>query len=289
VITSTGNPRVKAILRLRKRRARDEEGRFVIEGIREVRRALAAGITVGEIVTCPALAPADSESETDSIVADAVAGGAVHTEVAEAVFARLSYRDGPDGVLAVAATFATGLARIERPVAWRPDPLVLVVAGLEKPGNLGAVLRSAAAAGVDAVIAADPVADVFNPNVVRAAQGALFAVPLAVAGADEVRAWLRDLDIPLYAAGPRGAQAPWDLPLARAAALVVGPEHAGLDPAWFAGADATVAIPMPGARNGRGVDSLNAAAATAVLLFEAVRQRAAQPPSPGSPTSPSNR
>jgi TrmH family RNA methyltransferase len=281
VITSTGNARVKAILRLRKRRARDEEGRFVIEGIREVRRALDAGIAVGEIVTCPALAPDD----TAGIAADAVAGGAVHTEVAESVFARLSYRDGPDGVLAVAATFATGLARIERPVAWRPDPLVLVVAGLEKPGNLGAVLRSAAAAGVDAVIVADPVADVFNPNVVRAAQGALFAVPLAVAGADEVRSWLHDLGIPLYAAGPRGAQAPWDLPLARAAALVVGPEHAGLDPAWFAAADATVAIPMPGARNGRGVDSLNAAAATAVLLFEAVRQRAAQPPSP----SPSNR
>ncbi len=152
----------------------------MVEGTREVRRALDAGIAVGEIVTCPALAPGDAAG----IVADAVAAGAVHTEVADGVFARLSYREGPDGVLAVAATFPTGLDRIQRPVAWRPDPLVLVVAGLEKPGNLGAVLRSAAAAGVDAVVAADPVADVFNPNVVRAAQGALFAVPLAVAGAD---------------------------------------------------------------------------------------------------------
>ncbi len=278
MITSTGNPRVKAILRLRKRRARDEEGRFVVEGAREVRGALDAGVAVGEIVTCPALATGDAAG----IVADAVAAGATHSEVAEPVFARLSYRDGPDGVLAVAATFPTGLDRIQRPVAWRPDPLVLVVAGLEKPGNLGAVLRSAAAAGVDAVIAADPVADVFNPNVVRAAQGALFAVPLAVAGADETRTWLRDLGIPVYAAGPRGSQPPWALPLSRAAALVVGPEHAGLDAGWFATADATVAIPMPGARNGRGVDSLNAAAATAILLFEAVRQRAGQPPSPSN-------
>jgi TrmH family RNA methyltransferase len=273
---------VKAIVRLRKRRAREEDGRFVIEGTREVRRALDAGVTVGEIVTCPALARDDAAG----IVAHAVAGGAVHTEVAESVFARLSYRDGPDGVLAVAATFPTGLDRIQRPVAWRPDPLVLVVAGLEKPGNLGAVLRSAAAAGVDAVVVADPVADVFNPNAVRAAQGALFAVPLAVAGAHETRAWLGELDIPMYAAGPRGSRAPWDLPLSRAAALVVGPEHAGLDPGWFAAADATVAIPMPGARNGRGVDSLNAAAAAAVLLFEAVRQRAGDS---GQPSSPSNR
>jgi TrmH family RNA methyltransferase len=278
VITSTGNPRVKAILRLRKRRARDEEGRFVVEGTREVRRALDAGVAVGEILTCPALATGDAAG----IVADAVAAGATHSEVAEPVFSRLSYRDGPDGVLAVAATFPTGLDRIQRPVAWRPDPLLLVVAGLEKPGNLGAVLRSAAAAGVDAVIAADPVADVFNPNVVRAAQGALFAVPLAVADADETRTWLRDLGIPVYAAGPRGSHPPWALPLSRAAALVVGPEHAGLDAGWFAAADATVAIPMPGARNGRGVDSLNAAAATAILLFEAVRQRAGQPPSPSN-------
>jgi TrmH family RNA methyltransferase len=259
VITSTSNPRVQAVVRLRKRRGREAAGLFLVEGRREVARAVEAGVGIETLYVCPELGAA----------ADAGA-----TEVSAAVFARMSYREGPDGVLAVARAFPTDLGRLDPPA----DALVLVVAGLEKPGNLGAVVRSAAAAGAFAVVAADPVTDVFNPNTVRASQGALFALPLAVGDAPEVRRWLDAHHIPAYAAGPGGSSlAPWDLPLAAAAALVVGAEDRGLDDAWFDHAAAPVSIPMPG--RARGVDSLNAANAAAVLLFEAVRQRYSSGPS----------
>ncbi len=267
MITSTSNPRVQAVVRLRKRRGREAAGLFLVEGRREVERAVAAGVGIEALYVCPELGGVAPES-----------GGAAPvdpTEVSGPVFAKLSYREGPDGVLAVARAFPTDLGRLAPPA----DALMLVVAGLEKPGNLGAVVRSAAAAGAYAVVAADPVTDVFNPNTVRASQGALFSLPLAVGEAAEVRTWLDRHRIPAYAAGPKGSSlAPWDLPLAAAAALVVGAEDRGLDDAWFDHAAAPVSIPMPGAR--QGVDSLNAASAAAVLLFEAVRQRAAATPSP---------
>ncbi|HKE76288.1 MAG TPA: RNA methyltransferase [Acidimicrobiales bacterium] len=265
MITSTSNPRVQAVVRLRKRRGREAAGLFLVEGRREVERAVAAGVGIEALYMCPELGGTAPE-----------AGAAADpTEVSAAVFAKLSYREGPDGVLAVARAFPTDLGRLAPPA----DALVLVVAGLEKPGNLGAVVRSAAAAGAYAVVAADPVTDVFNPNTVRASQGALFSLPVAVGEAAEVRTWLDRHHVPAYAAGPKGSSlAPWDLPLAAAAALVVGAEDRGLDDAWFDHAAAPVSIPMPGAR--QGVDSLNAASAAAVLLFEAVRQRAAATPAP---------
>ncbi|HET6953659.1 MAG TPA: RNA methyltransferase [Acidimicrobiales bacterium] len=259
MITSTANPRVKDVLRLRKRRARDETGRFVVEGRREVSRAAEAGITLDQVLYCPGLfSPGEG--------ADTAAWGDVAVEVARPVFERLSHREGPDGVLAVARAFPTDLDRLDP----GPRPLVLVVAEVEKPGNLGAMIRTAAAAGASAVVAADPVTDVFNPNVIRASQGAVFAVPLAVAAADAVLAWLRGHGIAVFAAGPRADRPYWDLPLHEPAAIVIGAEHRGLPDAWFAAADAGLRIPMPGRR---GVDSLNAATAAAVVLFEAVRQR----------------
>jgi TrmH family RNA methyltransferase len=151
--------------------------------------------------------------------------------------------------------------------------LVLVVAAIEKPGNLGAMLRSAAGVGADVVVVADPVTDVFNPNVVRASQGALFSVPVAVAGLDEVAGWLREHGLRTWAAGPGEGTAYWDVPLQGPVALVVGAEHEGLDPRWDELADGRITIPMPGAHDAA-VDSLNVATAAAVLLLDAVRQRA---------------
>jgi RNA methyltransferase, TrmH family len=266
VITSTANPRVKAALALRKRRERDRTGHFLIEGRRELSRALAAGVAVEEVLACPALL---AEGDVD-VLGRAEAAGARVVEVAEAVFGRLSYRDNPDGTLGVARAFETGLAAVD--LSGLGDPLVLVVAELEKPGNLGTMVRSASAAGAAAVIVADPVTDVFNPNVVRSSQGALFGVPVGVGDTGAVLAWLRSHGLPVYAAGPGGSQPYWRLPLAGPCALVVGSEHRGLPADWLDAADERVVIPMPGSG---GVDSLNAAAAAAVLLFDAVRQRAA--------------
>ena len=273
MITSTTNPRVKAALALRKRRERDRIGRFLVEGRRELARALAAGVEVEEVLACPPLlarAASGWDEREAGVVHQAATAGARVVEVADTVFARLSYRDNPDGVLGVALAFDTGLDAVG--LAGVADPLVLVVAELEKPGNLGTMLRSASAAGAAAVIVADPVTDVFNPNVVRSSQGALFGVPVGVGETGAVVAWLRRHGLRVYAAGPGGSQPYWRLPLAGPCALVVGSEHRGLPAEWFDAADERVVIPMPGSG---GVDSLNAAAAAAVLLFDAVRQRAA--------------
>ncbi|HET8617497.1 MAG TPA: RNA methyltransferase [Acidimicrobiales bacterium] len=275
MITSTANPRVKDALRLRKRRERDRTGRFLVEGRRELSRALGAGVRVDEVLACRPLIGTDA-----AILDRAADAGAEIVEVAERVFGRLSLREGPDGVLGVARTFATGLDDLDAgagagavvPVPPVPPvPLVLVVAGVEKPGNLGAMLRTASAAGATAVVVADPVTDVFNPQVVRASQGALFGVPVGVGDTPAAVAWLRRHGLRIYAAGPGATEPYWRLPLSGPSALVVGSEHRGLPPAWFAAADERVVIPMPGSG---GVDSLNAAAAAAVLLFDAARQRA---------------
>lgn len=270
MITSTANPRVKGALRLRKRRERDHTGRFLVEGRRELSRALGAGVRVDEVLACRSLIGPDS-----AVLDRAAAAGAEVVEVAESVFGRLSLREGPDGVLGVARTFATGLDDLDdtdtETGAGRPVPLVLVVAEVEKPGNLGAMLRTASAAGATAVVVADPVTDVFNPQVVRASQGALFGVPLGVGDTPAAVAWLRRHGLRIYAAGPGATEPYWRLPLSGPSALVVGSEHRGLPEAWFAAADGRVVIPMPGSG---GVDSLNAAAAAAVLLFDAARQRA---------------
>lgn len=267
VITSTANPQVKAIVKLAKRSERDATGLFVVEGVREAGRAVAAGIAVDTLVVAPDLVPRGGAD----VVRAARATGARVLEVADHVFQRVSARTGPDGVLLVARQPATDLAAL----GLGGTPLVLVAAGIEKPGNLGAMLRSAAAAGAAALVLADPVTDVFNPNAVRASMGALFTVPVAVGSSTEVVAWARAVGLRLVVTTPRADTPHWDAPLAGPAAVVIGSEADGADDAWFAAADDLVTIPMPG---DDGVDSLNAASTAAVLLFEAVRQRATATP-----------
>lgn len=260
-ITSVSNPRVKGLVRLRERRHRDESGLFLVEGYRELDRALDAGVDIGEIYACPGLFLGGNEPR---LIERAVAAGAELVELAEAPFRKVSYRDRPEGLVAVARRFDTGLGRLEP----HGDSLVLVVEAIEKPGNLGTMLRTADAAGVGAVVVCDPTTDPFNPNVVRSSLGTLFTVPLAVATTADTVAALRSRGIRAIATTPATSRLHWEADYRGGVAVVVGSEQYGLSDAWLAAADERVRIPMSGS-----ADSLNAAMAAGVVLFEAVRQR----------------
>lgn len=260
-ITSTTNPQIKALVRLRNRRERDREGRFLIEGFRELTRALDGGVVIEALYACPDLYLGHNEP---ALVSRAGEAGAGVTFVSEAAFHKASYRDRPEGLLAVATQFPTGLDRIDLSGA----PLVLVAESIEKPGNLGTMLRTADAAGASGVVVADPTTDPFNPNVVRASLGTLFTVPIAVADSSEAVATLRGAGVKILAATPDATVAHHAVDLTVPVAIAVGSEQYGLTEAWLDAADERIVIRMPGS-----VDSLNAAMAAGVLLFEAVRQR----------------
>ena len=271
MLTSLANPRVKAAARLRSRRQRRRQGRFLVEGRREIAAALDAGWPLETVFYCADLfAERSAEKNKDAVLKACAAQGVACTATGLAAFRKMAYRENPDGLLAVAAVPTTTLAGLPPPGAT--PALYLVAAGVEKPGNLGAMLRSAAAAGAAGAIVADSVVDVFNPNVVRASLGALFRVPVAVASGKAARAWLAAGDVRLVAASP-GAAARYDRANWRGnVAIAVGSETAGLGADWLASAQ-QAAIPMAA-----GVDSLNAATAAAVLLFEARRQRTGRGP-----------
>lgn len=273
-ITSPANPRVKWLLSLRRRRVRDDEGVTVVEGHDELLLSLDSGVHPRLLVTCPDLIGPGAEP----IIDRARSSGAEVLTMGTAAFARASYRESPDGWLAVVPDPARSLEQLEpvlsTAVAAGRQPLLLVCEAVEKPGNLGAMLRTAEAAGVDAVIAASPVADWGNPNVVRASKGTLFAVPVAAAGAAQVVTWLRSHGLQIVVATPETDLLVTDLDLTRATAIVVGAEHDGVSALWFddarIGPDAVAAkLPMVGR-----VNSLNVATSAAIAVYEAVRQRA---------------
>ena len=260
MLTSPANARVKRVVRLRTRRHRDREGRFIVEGVRELSAALDAGVALETVFHCETHFAERGEEE---LLARLRESNADCQATNAAVFAKLSYRHSPDGLLAVAMTPGTSLTDLPVP----PQSLWLVAAQIEKPGNLGAMLRSADAAGASGVLVADPATDPFNPNVVRASIGTVFTVPLAVASAPEVRSWLGANDIRVVATSP---DAPTDYAaadLTGPVAIAVGGEHGGLDTEWQTCGEA-VRIPMAGR-----ADSLNAAMTAGILLFEAARQR----------------
>jgi RNA methyltransferase, TrmH family len=241
VITSVENPRVKEVLRLRKARERARSGLFVAEGLREVRRAQEAGLTIRATYFAPALL-------------DWPDGG---DAVDERVLRKLSYRAEPEGVIAVVE-----IPRRELPAG---ATLLLVAVGVEKPGNLGAMARTADAAGADALVVADGHCDPWNPNAIRASTGAVFTLPIVAMTRDEVN-HLPQQKVPAVLGA---ASAHTDVDYTKPTALLVGAEDEGLPREYRALADVEVEIPMRGAT----ADSLNASAAAAVLLYEVVRQR----------------
>jgi RNA methyltransferase, TrmH family len=265
LLTSSANPRVAATAALRDRRARDRAGLTVIDGAREVRRALESGVEVVEAFVCePLLAGPDARAALDRLGSRAIPLHAVN----ERVFAKLAFGERAEGIVAVIRIPALELDRLELP----PDPLVLVVEAVEKPGNLGAILRSADGSGVDAVIAASPRTDLFNPNVIRASAGTAFSVPLAAATSEKVLAWLRGHGMRVVAARVGAAHAYTDADLTGPLAIALGAETEGLSAVW-AGPDVeAVSLPMLGI-----ADSLNVSVTAAVLAYEARRQRGRRP------------
>lgn len=268
-LTSAANPRLRAAAALRDRRERVRTGRLLVDGAREVARALDAGVTLVEVfVAAFAAAGPPPDPEVAAVAARAAGLGVPLVPIAPDLLARLAYGERASGIVAVATApkislAALGLVAIE--------PLVGVLEDVEKPGNLGAVCRSADGAGLDALIAAGgsaASADPWNPNAVRASLGTVFTLPLAVATTADVLAWLRARGLRVVVARVDGSVPYTDADLTGPVALVLGSEARGLTANW-SGSDVTaVRLPMRGR-----ADSLNVAAAAAILFYEARRQR----------------
>lgn len=261
-ITSAQNDRVKAVVRLRKRSVREEEGLLITEGVRPVERALQAGYRFDRVFLCEERLGAETAAKFLSAFR---AEGIEVLECADSAFRKMAYRSDPEGVLGIGPALGIPLERLELP----PDPLLLVAERVEKPGNLGALLRIADAAGAHAVIVCDPATDVNNPNAVRAAAGALFSVPTALAeNSERAIDALRGRGVRIAAALPDAEAEYTRAELSGPLAIAVGAERDGLSPIWRDRADVRVRIPMRGL-----CDSLNVSVSAAILLYETLRQR----------------
>jgi len=260
-ITSQSNPRVRAAVALRDRRERDASRLTIVDGAREVRRALEAGVDATEAFICePLLGGEDARVALDLIAAR----GIPVTSVSETVLAKLAFGGRSEGIVLVVRVPMRALADLD----LGPDPLILVIEGVEKPGNIGAVLRTADGAGVSAVIAASPRTDLFNPNAIRASAGTIFAMPVASAPSPDVLAWLREHGIRIVTARVGAATGYTDADLTGSLAIVLGAEADGLTDTWSGPDVEPVGIAMAGV-----ADSLNVSISAAVLAYEARRQR----------------
>lgn len=256
-IISLQNPKVKYLVKLREdKRQRQRDGLILVEGYDELTLALNSGLKPQSLLTAPELVSRAIDISNAEV-----------TTVSRAVFEKISYRDNPDGWLGIFPTPKTSLDDLN----LSPSPLVIVAESVEKPGNLGAILRTADAAGVDAVIVCDPRVDVWNPNVIRASRGAVFAVPTVEAESSNALAWLRSRKMRVLAATPSAEVSYTDINLTEPIAIAVGTEDEGLTDFWMQNADIKVLIPMVGK-----VNSLNVSIATALITYESVRQRTAK-------------
>jgi len=260
-ITSLQNPRIKRLLRLRKPSERNEEQVFLIEGYRELSRALHQEWSLSELYVCEECFLGENEN---TLIEGARKAGSRIYSCSKSVFEKIAYRDRPDGLLAVAAQRHFLL----RDLPPRENPFYLLMVGIEKPGNLGTMLRSADGAGVDAVILCDKVTDIFNPNTVRASVGTLFSVPVIESSFEECLPWLKSKGIPLLAGTPHTDISLYQTDLRGPVAIAVGSEMHGLDERWMNAADLKVSLPMRGL-----ADSLNVSTAAALILYETLRQR----------------
>ncbi len=261
LLTSLANPRVTAAASLRDRRDRERTGLTLIDGARELRRALDSGFEIVEAFVCePLLAGPDARAALDRL---RVLGTTIRP-VTEPVLAKIAFGERAEGLVAVARIPSTELDGLDPPA----DALVVVIEGVEKPGNLGAVVRSADGAGAAAVVAASPRTDLFNPNTIRASAGAVFALPLAAAPAPDVLAWLRAGAFRIVAARVDAEATYTDTDLTGRLAIVLGAEADGLTATWTGDDIEPVRLPMLGV-----ADSLNVSISAAILMYESRRQR----------------
>ena len=261
LITSLQNERIKYVVKLWNRRFRDDEKRTLLEGYRAITRAVQCGMKIEECFYCPAMFLGSNEN---ALLAKLAENGAKTSETTAPVFAKLAYRDRPEGLMAIAEVREHRLESM--PLV--KNGLYLVAERIEKPGNLGAILRSADAAGANGIIVCDKCTDIYNPNVITASTGTLFSVPLAESSSAEAATWLKKNGIRTLAATPHTDKNYTEVDMAAGIAIIVGAEQYGLSNFWLDNADLKVKIPMLGL-----ADSLNVATATTILLYESARQR----------------
>ena len=265
-ITSAQNAKIKELLALQeKSKERRRKGLFVVEGRREIIHCVEAGYEPHTFFICRDII---TEKEFDSImgaVEDNFCGMTCQIiEIPQHLYDKVAYRGGTEGVIAEMHCKEMSLDSLK----LKENPLVVVLESVEKPGNLGAVLRSADASGVDAVIVCDPLTDMYNPNLIRSSIGAIFTVPVATATSEEAIAWLKNNGIKIYTAQLQDSEWYYDTDMKGGTAIVMGTEATGLTDVWRKAADAHIKIPMLGR-----LDSLNVSVSAAILMFEAVRQR----------------
>lgn len=261
IITSTSNPRIKQVIKLRKRSHRDTAGLMIIEGCTELQRAIDNNYQITELFYCTELFPSELESD---ILTRCRQNNISLIECSIPVFQKISYRERPNGLLAIAPQIQKSLDQL--PI--KENMLIVIAEAIEKPGNLGTILRSADASGADAVIICDRCTDINNPNVIRASIGTIFTIPVIETDSANAIAWLKSNNIQILAATPHATQFYTDANMSGSIAIAVGAEKPGLSDIWFNAADLKAKIPMLGQ-----ADSLNVAASTTILLYEALRQR----------------
>lgn len=256
-ITSAQNPKIKYLLELQaKSKERRQSGLFVVEGVREIEHCVCCGYEIHTLFVCPEICGTSAVED--------LAQSPQIIEVSQQIYDKLAYRGGTEGMIAEVRAKAHSLEQLK----LKENPVVMVLESVEKPGNLGAVLRSADAAGADAVIICDPLTDLYNPNLIRASIGAIFTVPVAACSSEEAIRFLKDRNFKILTAQLQDSHLYYDTDMTGPTAIVMGTESTGLSDLWRKAASAHIRIPMLGR-----LDSLNVSVSAAILLFEAIRQR----------------
>lgn len=263
IIRSKQNDKVKSLIKLReKKMIREARGQFLIEGLKELGEALNAQAKIIEIYYCPSFFQNLAYTE---LLEEARKQEIILQEVSKEIFEKIAYRENPDGLLGIGETWSQELEDLK----LTKNPLLFIVETVEKPGNLGNMIRSAEAAGADALIVCEPLIDIFNPNVVRSSRGMVFNLPICTTTNENLKAYLDKNNIQIVAATPHTDQMYWTVDMTVPTAIFVGNERNGLSDFWLKAQKVKkVKIPL----NGKG-DSLNAATAGVIVLFEALRQR----------------